>query len=99
MLLWSVTKRRIFFLDLRAAYTFKFPLILIQGRNGLTHQQMLTVMIQLNSEFDIQSLGLELDVDANMMDAILNNRKGDIREAAYETLKKWRKEYLMYTQH
>ena len=61
------------------------------GRKGLTHQQMLTVANQLSSEFDIRSLGLALGVAGNKIDAILNNTKGDIREAAYQTLKEWRK--------
>ena len=53
--------------------------------------QMLSVAYQLTSESDIRRLGLKLGVDGPGIDAILYNRKGDIREAAYEVLNEWRK--------
>ena len=86
MLLWSVTYGR-------NSCTFIFPLTLTQdnGRNGLTRQQMLTVANQLNTEMDIRSLGLELGLDGDKIDAKLNNRIRDIREIAYDILADWRK--------
>ena len=86
MLLWSVTYGR-------NSCIFIFPLTLTQdnGRNGLTRQQMLTVANQLNTEMDIRSLGLELSLDGDKIDAKLNNRIRDIREITYDILADWRK--------
>ena len=57
----------------------------------LTHTDLYFVACRLTSKADIRRLGLKLGVKDHTIDTIFCNQKGDITEAAYETLKEWRK--------
>ena len=52
--------------------------------------QLLDIAACFSDEFELRRVGVHLDLDINTIDAITINYKGNIQEAAYQILKKWK---------
>ena len=61
------------------------------SRKELSDIQSLQVAFRLSKELVIRNLGLHLGIESYKLDAIFENKKYDITEAAHEVLHEWRK--------
>ena len=61
-------------------------------RKDLTDGMLLGCALRFRNEFDVKLLGLSLMLGDYNVGAILFNNKHDIRNAAHEVLKEWRKD-------
>ena len=59
--------------------------------NELTDIQSLNVAFRLSEKLVIRNLELHLGIESFKLDAIFQNNKYDITEAAHEVLQEWRK--------
>ena len=61
------------------------------GGKELTDIRSLEVAFRLSKKLDIRNLGLHLGIESYKLDAIFQDNKANINEAAHEVLQEWRK--------